>query len=94
MQEQMQSIDTKLLILKLTTGFTSIMLFVASGYQLWTGTVYQTQSLVLLYNLGFTLIMLVTEFSPLLLEDILMEFFPFLGTITGKAVFYIILGTF
>uniref|UniRef100_A0A7S3K9U0 Uncharacterized protein n=1 Tax=Euplotes crassus TaxID=5936 RepID=A0A7S3K9U0_EUPCR len=23
-----------------------------------------------------------------------MEFFPFLGTITGKAIFYIILGTF
>ena len=38
--------------------------------------------------------MLVTEFSPLLLEDFLMEFFPFLGTITGKAIFYIILGTF
>ena len=38
--------------------------------------------------------MLVTEFSPMILEDLLIEFFPFLGTITGKAVFYIILGTF
>ena len=30
----------------------------------------------------------------MLLEDLLMEFFPFLGTVKGKAIFYIILGTF
>ena len=90
----MASIDTKLLVLKLATGATSVLLFFASALKLWNGTRYQTQALVCLYNLAFTIIMVITEFSPMLLEDVLMEFFPFLGTITGKAIFYIILGTF
>ena len=93
-QDEMSAVDTKLLILKLTTGATSLLLFIGSAMQLWHGTRYQTQSLVCLYNLIFAWIMIITEFSPLLLEDLLMEFFPFLGTITGKAVFYLILGTF
>jgi len=38
--------------------------------------------------------MILTEFSPRILEDYLIDFFPFLGTIKGKAIFYGILGTF
>lgn len=49
---------------------------------------------VCVYFTVFSAIIIVTEFSPLILEDYLINFFPFLGTIKGKAVFYAILGTF
>ena len=94
MQDEMFAIDKKLLILKLTTGATSVLLFIGSAFQLWTEGNNQTMILICLYNLVFAMIMVITEFSPLLLEDLLMEFFPFLGTIIGKAVFYLIIGTF
>jgi hypothetical protein len=61
---------------------------------LWSETKYQTQALLCLYNIIFTVVIVITEFSPKLLEDLLIEFFPFLGTIMGKAAFYAIIGTF
>ena len=58
------------------------------------GTDFYTQTLVCLYNLMFSVMIVVAEFSPLLLEEFLKEFFPFLASNYGKAVFYVILGTF
>ena len=76
------------------TGGTGVLLALSAISQIMSGIEYNTQLFVCIYYVFFASVMIVTEFSPLILEDYLINFFPFLGTIKGKAVFYGILGTF
>ncbi len=92
--ESAAEIDKKQLVLKLATGTTAGLLAFAAFTQIMSGAEYQTQLFVCIYYTFFSGIVIVTEFSPLILEDYLINFLPFLGTIKGKAVFYGILGTF
>ena len=86
--------DKKQLVLKLATGSTAGLLAWAAFTQIMSGPHYQTQLFVCVYYTFFSAIVILTEFSPLILEDYLINFLPFLGTVRGKACFYAILGTF
>ena len=92
--ESTADVDKKQVVLKLATGVTGGLLGLASISQVMSGAEYQTQLFMCVYLTVFACIMIVTEFSPLILEDFLINFFPFLGNIKGKAIFYGILGTF
>ena len=81
-------------LLKLATGAGAVVLFTASLIQLSSGTHYFTQTLVCGYNLLFALVIVLTEFSPLVREEYLFMVFPFLSSNYGKSFFYLIIGTF
>ena len=42
----------------------------------------------------FTFIIICSEFSPYIFENVILKFFPFLQYHAGRGIFYVILGTF
>ena len=82
------------LFLKLITSIWSSVLSIWSIYQLYVGTLYYTQFLVWIYNIIFSISIVLNEFSPRIREDYLFDIFPFLGYSYGKGVFWLIISSF
>ena len=86
--------EVRYLLLKIIAGFVAIILFSGSLMKLQEETTYYEQKLVCSYNLVASLIIVFTEFSPYILENFLITAFPFLDSLNGKGLFYVIIGTF
>ena len=86
--------EVRYLLLKITCGAIAMLLFSGSLNKLYEDALYYEQKLVCTYSLVASLIIIFTEFSPYILENFLVTAFPFLDSMNGKGIFYIILGTF
>mmetsp|Transcript_6014 Transcript_6014/g.5426 ORF Transcript_6014/g.5426 Transcript_6014/m.5426 type:complete len:123 (+) Transcript_6014:4-372(+) len=86
--------DIRIILLKLVMASISVLLFFGCFTKLQDEGLYYEMGLILTYDLAISIIIIFTEFSPYVLDYFLVVAFPFLSTVKGKSVFYIITGSF